>query len=379
MMGLDLRSVILMSGLLGVMLSVVMLFLRLSYPRTIRGLGLWSVAGLLSFSSTFLFGGRGVLPDLLSIVGANLLLLAGVAMFHFGLQRFFGLALSWRRWAGVLLLLAPTLAWYTLNEPDFNTRVVLVNAVWAALQLSMAWLVWRRGPEVFSTRYTVVVLLLHAGVIALRLLTALLPLPDEGLLEPTRVQTLYIAANAMLILALGLGLILLASDRLRETFEHSASHDSLTNALNRRSLIEACERELERCRRHGHRMALLMLDLDHFKTINDTYGHMTGDRVLVSFVTRVRDQLRRPDQLGRFGGEEFILLLPDTPPESALVVAERIRAAVAKVSEGLPAITVSIGVTVNRPDETDIDELLARADRALYLAKSQGRNRIAAV
>jgi len=83
--------------------------------------------------------------------------------------------------------------------------------------------------------------------------------------------------------------------------------------------------------------------------------------------------------LGRFGGEEFILLLPDTPPESALVVAERIRAAVAKVSEGLPAITVSIGVTVNRPDETDIDELLARADRALYLAKSQGRNRIAAV
>jgi diguanylate cyclase (GGDEF)-like protein len=232
---------------------------------------------------------------------------------------------------------------------------------------------------VFSTRYTVVVLLLHAGVIVLRFLTALLPLPDEGLLEPTRVQTVYIAANAMLILAFGLGLILMAGDRLRENFEHSASHDSLTNALNRRSLIEACERELERCRRHGHRMALLMLDLDHFKTINDTYGHMTGDQVLISFVARVRDQLRRPDQLGRFGGEEFILLLPDTPPESALVVAERIRTAVARASDGLPAITVSIGVTSNRPDEADIDELLARADRALYMAKTGGRNRIAAV
>jgi diguanylate cyclase (GGDEF)-like protein len=126
-------------------------------------------------------------------------------------------------------------------------------------------------------------------------------------------------------------------------------------------------------------MALLMLDLDHFKTINDTYGHMTGDQVLISFVARVRDQLRRPDQLGRFGGEEFILLLPDTPPESALVVAERIRTAVARASDGLPAITVSIGVTSNRPDEADIDELLARADRALYMAKTGGRNRIAAV
>jgi diguanylate cyclase (GGDEF)-like protein len=342
-------------------------------------MGFWAGAGLLAFSSTFLFGGRGVLPDLLSVVGANLFLLAGVALFQLGLQRFFGLPLSWRLWALVLLLLAPALAWFTLASPDFNARVVLVNAVWATLQLSMAWLVWRRGPEVFSTRYTVVVLLLHAGVIVLRFLTALLPLPDEGLLEPTRVQTVYIAANAMLILAFGLGLILMAGDRLRENFEHSASHDSLTNALNRRSLIEACERELERCRRHGHRMALLMLDLDHFKTINDTYGHMTGDQVLISFVARVRDQLRRPDQLGRFGGEEFILLLPDTPPESALVVAERIRTAVARASDGLPAITVSIGVTSNRPDEADIDELLARADRALYMAKTGGRNRIAAV
>lgn len=379
MMGLDLRSVILMSGLLGVMLSVVMLFLRLSYPRTIRGMGYWAGAGLLAFGSTFLFGGRGLLPDLLTVVGANVSLLAGVTMLHLGLQRFFGVALSWRLWAGVLALLAPALAWFTLAMPDFNARVMLVTVVWAALQLTMAWLVWRRGPEVFSTRYTVVVLLLHAGVIVLRFLTALLPLPDEGLLEPTRVQTLYIASNAMMLLALYLGLILMVSDRLRETLEHSASHDALTNALNRRSLIEACERELERCRRHGHRMALLMLDVDHFKAINDTYGHLTGDRVLVSFVIRVRDQLRRLDQLGRFGGEEFLVLLPETSPESALLVAERIRTAVARTADGLPALTVSIGVTGNRTDETDIDELLARADRALYMAKTGGRNRIAEV
>jgi len=158
MMGLDLRSVILMSGLLGVMLSVVMLFLRLSYPRTIRGLGYWAGAGLLAFGSTFLFSGRGLLPDLLTVVGANVSLLAGVTMLHLGLQRFFGVALSWRLWAGALALLAPALAWFTLAMPDFNARVMLVTVVWAALQLSqrvenatIVFIVCDRGDRYLST------------------------------------------------------------------------------------------------------------------------------------------------------------------------------------------------------------------------------------
>jgi len=377
MMGLDLRSVILMSGIMGVLLSVVMLFLRQSYPKSIRGLGFWAAAPVITFLSTLLLGARGDIPALYSIVGANLVLLTGVSLFHFGIQHFYGLKPSYGLWLGIIGATIPPLVWFSQFQPDFNARVMLVCSVWAALMLSMARTVWRHGREVFSTRYTVLVLLFHASVILLRLLSAALPLPSDSLFDPSRIQTLYIGTNALIVVALGVGFILMAADRLREEFEHAATHDSLTHVLVRRTLLEVCEQELARCHRHGRSMALLMMDIDHFKAINDTHGHQMGDRVLVDFVERVKRLLRRPDQLGRFGGEEFVLLLPETTQEEAIGVAERIREAVAAPAAGLPPITVSIGVAANRPDDAHIDVLLARADKALYKAKAEGRNRIA--
>lgn len=379
MMVLDLRSIIIMSGIIGLLLSVVMLFLRLGYPRSIQGLGWWTAAPVVSFVSTLLFAARGHIPDLVSIIAANGLLLTGVAMFHFGARQFFGLAPAYRSRMGLILAILPLLVWYTLVEPSFTARVLIVSLVWAYIQTLSALLIWRHGPEVFSTRFTVVVLVVHTTVLLLRFLSALLPLPEENLLDPSRIQTLYVVMNTLLTAALVVGFILMVSDRLRQVFEHSASHDSLTNALARRTLRLACEQELERCRRHGRSMALLMLDIDHFKTINDTHGHQTGDHVLVDFVGRITPLLRRPDKLGRFGGEEFVVLLPETTQEQAIAVGERIRAAVARPIEGLPPITVSIGAATNQPGDAQIDALLARADRALYKAKAEGRNRIAVI
>ncbi len=377
MISLDLRTIILTSGVMGLVLSVVLLFLRLSYPKSIRGLGLWSAAPALVFLSTLLFAGRGVIPDAVSVVAANFILLLGLSLFISGTERFFGLKSSWRFWIAAVVAVTPILAWYTLVDPSFTARVITVSLLWSGMMLFLALLVWRNGPEVFATRFTTIVLM-HAGVLLLRFFSAWLPLPGESLLDPSRIQTIYIVVNALSTVALGMGLILMASDRLREELEHSASHDSLTNALTRRSFIAACEQELERCRRHGSPMALLMLDIDHFKHINDTHGHQMGDRVLIDFVARIQPLLRRPDGLGRFGGEEFVVLLPETNEEQALSVAERIRARVEASGNGMPAITVSIGVTTNRPDEYQVDPLLARADQALYKAKAEGRNRIAA-
>ncbi len=365
-----------MSGVLSLLLAVMLLFLRRSYPSSIRGLGLWAAAHALAFLSAVLLAGRGLLPDFVTIVVANLVLLAGMICYHAGIDRFFGRRPAWARWVALLLLLLPPLYWYTLVEPSYNARLIVVCLVWAGIFLSMGWRIWRQGPENFSTRFTVVVLLVHVMVLLLRFFSAWMPLAEEGLLTPTRVQSLYVGSNAMMLLALGMGLILMAGDRLREEFEHLASHDALTNVLTRRVFLTACEQELARCRRHGRSMALLLLDIDHFKTINDTHGHQTGDRVLVDFVQRIASLLRRPDLIARFGGEEFVLLLPETSQEEAIAVAQRILAHVAEPRDSLPAITVSIGVATNRPDEDQIDALLARADKALYQAKAEGRNRV---
>ncbi|MBX9872093.1 MAG: GGDEF domain-containing protein [Burkholderiaceae bacterium] len=375
---IDLRSLVLMSGLMGLLLAFMLFFLRLSYPRSIRGLGLWSAAHAWVFLSTLLFAGRGVWPNFITIVLANLVLLVGIVSYHAGIARFFGRPVFWWRWAALLLVLAPVLYWYGHVDPNYNARLIVVCLVWSGIFLSMAWLIWRHAPRTFPTRFTVTTLLLHVAVLLLRFFSAWMPMAEEGLLTPTRVQSLYVGSNALMLLALGMGMILLAGDRLRAEFEHIASHDPLTNVLTRRVFMDACTQELARCRRHGRSMALLLMDIDHFKAVNDTHGHQTGDRVLLDFAQRVTGLLRRPDLLARFGGEEFVLLLPETTQEEALAVAERILARVAEPAEGLPSITVSIGVATNRPDEAEIDALLARADKALYKAKDTGRNRVEA-
>lgn len=164
---------------------------------------------------------------------------------------------------------------------------------------------------------------------------------------------------------------------LEQHLERMATIDSLTGLANRRHFLELGAAEIERSTRHSRSLTVLMVDIDHFKRINDSYGHEGGDRALQAFADLSRDVLRQHDVAARLGGEEFAMLLPETDQVSAVHVAERIRQA----AETLPlgddrGMTVSIGVAGVRPTETDLTSALARADRALYVAKNRGRNRV---
>ncbi|PWC56504.1 diguanylate cyclase [Azospirillum sp. TSO22-1] len=171
----------------------------------------------------------------------------------------------------------------------------------------------------------------------------------------------------------------------RKRFENDlrilATTDPLTGLANRRAFLAAAERELARVRRYGRLAAVLMFDIDHFKRINDTHGHAVGDGALQTVATTARDLLRTTDLIGRLGGEEFGVLLPETEPPAALEVAERLRAALAGAPVPLPSgggfhLTASIGVAVCDPRDASVEQALGRADRALYRAKDAGRNRI---
>ncbi|OHX12662.1 hypothetical protein BI347_03450 [Chromobacterium sphagni] len=159
-----------------------------------------------------------------------------------------------------------------------------------------------------------------------------------------------------------------------------ATQDGLTELNNRRQFIELADREIERSRRNDGPLTVLMMDLDHFKDINDLHGHAQGDDVIRHFAQLCREVLRASDLCGRLGGEEFAAVLPDTRLEDALLVAERLRAAVAATrlpgGNGELGYTVSIGAAMRQPAESDIDEVLGRADKLLYQAKRTGRNRI---
>jgi len=159
-----------------------------------------------------------------------------------------------------------------------------------------------------------------------------------------------------------------------------ARTDELTGLNNRRAFTEQCERALEQARRYARPLALVMFDIDHFKTINDTHGHAAGDRVLQDLAGAILRTLREVDVAGRLGGEEFAVLLPETGGAEAVALAERLRKVVAglKVShQGHEiACTCSFGVAVRMEDDAVLDTLLSRADEALYRAKRQGRDRI---
>jgi diguanylate cyclase (GGDEF)-like protein len=174
-------------------------------------------------------------------------------------------------------------------------------------------------------------------------------------------------------------------DELRKALvklEKLATTDSLTGIPNRRHLFKIAEQELSRLRRYAYPFSLLILDIDHFKHINDTYGHGVGDEVLKGMVEIVLKSLRKEDCLGRLGGEEFVVFLFHTPIQAATRAAERIRQAIAEtpleIESNRIEITVSIGIATYQPQDQTIETILRRADDALLQAKHQGRNRIVA-
>lgn len=167
--------------------------------------------------------------------------------------------------------------------------------------------------------------------------------------------------------------------RLEQELVRQASTDPLTNAANRRHFLDLAEKEITRAQRYQHPLSVLQLDVDYFKRINDLYGHATGDHVLRRLVSTCRSALRESDIIGRLGGEEFAILLPNTHENQAAEVAERLRAGLAELRiathDDVLHFSVSLGVAECRPYET-IDQALNRADQALYRAKHLGRNRI---
>ena len=208
--------------------------------------------------------------------------------------------------------------------------------------------------------------------------------PLAALLRPAGLSALLALAALGAAIASTLGFLLLHKERAEGEAQRLATMDPLTGAYNRRTFHEIAEREMARARRAGQPLSLVMLDIDNFRAVNEKHGNRVGDETLQRFADLVRSALRKEDMVVRYGGEEFVVLLPEVPGPGAVVVAGRIRRAVS----GTPieaggerlSLTASLGVAA-RLDEgpESIDELLDRAGSALQLAKDRGRNRVVAL
>jgi diguanylate cyclase (GGDEF)-like protein len=371
----DPRTIVLLSGVMGGLMAVVLYFLQRNYPPTVRGLAHWAGGTSVLFLAGLTAATRGILPDLFAIAIANLLIFSGVYLQYFGTQRFLGLTPRfWPRY-GVIVGMALLSTWFLVADPQYRVRLMISITVMTWLFGAHAYLIHHRGGRSFAYRMAFAVLVCAVLSQGLRFATAWLFPVGTGILDNTPQNLIYVISYPFLMLLTAISLVLMATDRVRAEFEHLASHDSLTNALSRRNLTSVCQQELERCHRHGRVMCVLLIDIDHFKSINDSFGHQAGDRTLIQFVQTVTTLLRRADVIGRLGGEEFVVVLPETQIDVAMVVAERIRRKVSELSEP-KKITVSIGVTTNKSSGDSVDDLMARADRAMYQAKQAGRDQV---
>jgi diguanylate cyclase (GGDEF)-like protein len=379
-MSLDLSTLFMVTIDVEAILGLLLLFVWVQ-NTAIRGVAWWGFAHLLRAASVALFGMYGNVPELVSIDLANAVLFISYAVTWTGARVFDG------RPVEPVYLVTGAVLWLLICRlpglsDSLDLRVLLASGIVTAYTWLTAFEFWRGRSEALVSRWPAVFMLFaHGALFLLRTpLVAMVPwLSDSKIYGSVWLTVLSFEA---LLFTISVAFILLAMAKERTELRHrtAAMIDPLTGLANRRSFLQDGVALAARHAASPKPATVLLMDLDHFKSINDRFGHALGDNVLTIFADVARQNVRNTDMIGRLGGEEFAAVLYDIGPDKAFAVAERVRASFAQAAlevDGCPvAATVSIGLAHCDGAAIDLTELLAQADQALYLAKERGRNRI---
>jgi diguanylate cyclase (GGDEF)-like protein len=352
-------------------------------PHALNGLRLRATALLLEAVSAFLIAGAEWISPLTLPLVANTLNLIAQAMTVVALRMLLKQPLRWR--TALLLGVAGWLGvtWLSTAHPNYVMRVFFGSIIIACntgLNIQALW----GGCRKRETRAQCLLLWTYFLAIALLIWRnaslLLLATPPQGIITPTSVNVIYVLMLGIQPLLASVGFLLLYNEILQRELYNLARIDPLTGVNNRLGLLEASKSLLEQARAKQESIGVLLIDADHFKSINDRFGHDDGDRVLLELVANIRCMLRGGDLVGRVGGEEFLVLSPSVKAPDLLALAERIRSAIERTSFNIAgqayALTVSIGAALAESNEPDMMGARRRADIALYEAKRAGRNRV---
>ena len=347
----------------------------------IHGVAWWGFAHLIRATSIMLFGMHGSAPDLVTIDLANALLFTSFAVTWTGARVFDG------RPVEPVYLVTGAVLWLLICRlpvlaDEIDVRSLISNGIIATYSWLTAYEFWRGRSEVLLSRWAAILMLFARGSLALLCtpLIARLPLSISSDVYGSVWLIAYSFEALLLTIAIAFLQLAIGKERNELCYRIAATLDPLTGIANRRSFMQNAAQLAKRLRTNPRPTAVLMVDLDHFKSINDRFGHAFGDRVMELFANAARQSLCSTDLLGRLGGEEFAVVLADTSRDKAMGVADRIRTSFAQAAfevDNRPiSATVSIGLALCQDTVFDVHELLAQADRALYFAKENGRNRV---
>jgi diguanylate cyclase (GGDEF)-like protein len=380
-MALDVNTLFLVTIYVEVILGLLLLFAWVQ-NTAITAVAWWGFAHLLRAASVVLFGLYGSAPDFVSIDLANVILFTAFAFTWTGARVFDHLRPQ------PVLMFGGAALWLVVSrlpmvEASFGVRVLLSSGIITAYTWATAYEFWRGRSEPLVSRWPAIFMLFaHGALYLLRTpFGTMLPWSPAGNQVFESVWLTVLSFEALLFtISIAFILLAMAKERTEHRHKTAALVDPLTGIANRRAFLQDGETQLKRQSTNPRPIAVMLLDLDNFKSINDRFGHATGDHVLEVFAEIGNRYMRRHDLFGRLGGEEFAAMLFDAGRDRALAVAEEIRVAFAEATRevrGCSVVaTVSIGIVTSHDSVLDLSALLAQADHALYRAKDNGRNRI---
>ncbi|HEX5507058.1 MAG TPA: GGDEF domain-containing protein [Pseudolabrys sp.] len=379
-MQLDVHTLFMVTIYVEALLGLLLLFAWVQ-NTAITAVAWWGFAHLFRAASVVLFGTYGSTPDLISIDLANALLFTAYAVGWTGARVFDDRPVEpvYLVTGAVLWLLVCRLP---ILADALQIRVLIASGIITAYIWLTSYEFWRGRSEKLVSRWPAIFLLFaHGALFLLRTpLIAVLPWPTDSRMFGS--VWLTVLSFEALLFTISIAFILLAMAKERTELRHrtAAMIDPLTGIANRRSFLQDAATLAKRYIADPRPTAVLAIDLDHFKSINDRFGHATGDRVLEIFADTARQIVRSSDLIGRLGGEEFAAVLYDISAEKAVAVAERIRTLFAEYASDVEgrsiAAKLSIGIAHCEGAVLDLQNLLARADQALYFAKKNGRDRV---
>lgn len=374
-------TVQLITALLIVVLTLVMLMIWRLYPK-VPGIRSWALASVAALMVAVLAFGRNSNPSLLNLGLSNMAILLVAALIWCGCRDYVGRPVSCARAllplvgiAAVLIVLLEAFGFPVWMRLSFQGLVVGVLYLMAALVLFKQEGLRRATPNFF-----IVAASLHAAFLILLRPWLMHRHIDSG--AATIIPPLVSLEAIVFFLMITIVLIMLVTEHVNRQLTVLSEIDGLTGVFNRRTFLRLLDKAKARSERSGEPLGLIALDLDHFKLVNDQFGHPCGDQVLRSFAACAQLNLRTQDVIGRIGGEEFAIFLPDTPFKDAKVIAQRLRQScesdAVRCAQQVVRYTISIGLTMLQAGENK-QAALSRADKAMYEAKRTGRNRCIAV
>jgi diguanylate cyclase (GGDEF)-like protein len=379
-MNLDVNTLFMVTIYVEAILGLLLLFAWVQ-NTSIHAVAWWGFAHLVRAGSVVLFGMYGSVPDLVSIDFANALLFTAFAVTWTGARVFDGKQVEpvYLVTGAVLWLLVCRLPVVT---ESVEARVLLASGIITTYTWLTAYEFWCGRNEPLVSRWPAIFMLFAHGALFLLRTPLVTVLPWSPQNKVFNSVWLTVISFEALLFTISIAFILLAMAKERTELRHrtAAMVDPLTGIANRRAFLQDVGALAKRHMDNPRPAAVLLIDLDHFKSINDRFGHAIGDRTLELFAETAQKNLRASDLLGRLGGEEFAAVLYDTSEEQALQMAERLRVAFEQITQNVEGhavcATMSVGLVHCQAPMLDVPSLLAQADQALYFAKERGRNRV---